>query len=80
MKTFEERYPEHDNPDWQIRTWRQEEELEKAKAEHRNYVQVDASYEQNDPPIKTWRQEEKLQQAKSEHEDFIRKFNDLLIG
>ena len=64
MKTFEERYPEHDNPDWQIRTWRQEEELEKAKAEHRNYVQVDASYEQN----------------KSNHADFIRKFNDLLIG
>jgi hypothetical protein len=27
MKTFEERYPEHDNPDWQIRTWAQEEEL-----------------------------------------------------
>ena len=45
MKTFEERYPEHDNPDWQILTWRQEEELEKAKAEHRNYVEVNASYE-----------------------------------
>ena len=38
MKTFEERYPEHDNPDWQIRTWRQEEELERAKAEHEEFI------------------------------------------
>ena len=38
MKTFEERYPEHDNPDWQIRTWRQEENLEQAKSEHENFI------------------------------------------
>lgn len=38
MKTFKERYPQHDNPEWQIRTWRQEEELERAKAEHEDFI------------------------------------------
>ena len=38
MKTFKERYQQHDNPEWQIRTWRQEEELERAKAEHEDFI------------------------------------------
>jgi len=38
MKTFEERYPEHTNPEWQIRTWAQEEELARAKSEHENFI------------------------------------------
>ena len=38
MKTFEERYPQHDNPDWQIRTWIQEEELARAKSEHEDFI------------------------------------------
>jgi hypothetical protein len=35
---FEERYPEHDNPEWMIRTWAQEEELARAKSEHENFI------------------------------------------
>jgi hypothetical protein len=38
MKTFEERYPQHDNPEWQIRTWIQEEELARAKSEHADFI------------------------------------------
>tara|TARA_R110000803_G_scaffold2699_1_gene9280 strand:+ start:432 stop:599 length:168 start_codon:yes stop_codon:yes gene_type:complete len=38
MKTFEERYPEHNNPEWQIRTWSQEEDLERAKSEHETFI------------------------------------------
>ena len=38
MKTFEERYPEHDNPEWMIRTWAQEEELARAKSEHEDFI------------------------------------------
>ena len=40
MKTFEERYPEHNNPEWQIRTWAQEEDLERAKSEHEDFIQL----------------------------------------
>ena len=35
---FEERYPEHDNPEWMIRTWSQEEDLERAKSEHETFI------------------------------------------
>jgi|MGYP000001699602 hypothetical protein len=38
MKTFEERYPEHDNPAWQRRTMRQDESLERAKSEHEDFI------------------------------------------
>ena len=40
MKTFEERYPEHNNPEWQIRTWAQEEDLERAKSEHEDFIDL----------------------------------------
>ncbi len=36
--TFEERYPEHDNPEWMIRTWAQEEGLERARSEHEDFI------------------------------------------
>ena len=38
MKTFEERYPEHDNPEWQILTGSQEEDLERARSEHEAFI------------------------------------------
>jgi len=36
--TFEERYPEHDNPSWQRLTWREEDVLYRAKREHAEFI------------------------------------------
>ena len=30
----------HNNPEWQIRTWAQEEDLERAKSEHEDFIDL----------------------------------------